>query len=394
MTMIGSSLLELAPTIERKLCGWRISVGLPMPKSKQSHRQSPITVTVQSRPKQMNTTKPKNKNKRPRGARAKGLLSTALDVAEGVSSFLPGAIRGVRGLFNAREADFATPASFAVVRNNTSQMVANGRVTHPSLGISGTRVHFTQPLCYLRVSPNVDPSTGTFFVSYPPFASLVTPNVIALNPVQLGGALSVEAALHDRFVFRSLRVIFTTSQTTNQLGQGVLNIEKDSGSVQVTDFGSAMMCSPNLLFPFRIPKAELDYLYDGPELYYCANATGGAASSSAESRQNWQALIEGWANDYTLSATMGFLTIEGVIDFFEPIPPSTLIGSTVEERQALALVRSLHKQQSSFAYPPSASLTPEVLLKGLTQMMIRDGMVQAPDSSHACVASCHCMTRA
>jgi hypothetical protein len=271
-------------------------------------------------------------------------------------------------MFNMKSAEFSTPASFAVVTNNISQIMPAGPVEHPSLGVSGVRYHFVQPFCIIR--PN-NPGTGPeFFAGSPPLASILDPNHIALNPLQFGGPVAVESALHAKFVFRGLKFVYTTQVATTQEGQFSFNIEEDFGR-QVTDFNTSLMSVPSLNAPYRIPKAELDYMYDGPELFYVQAVTGGNTGTIAEARQCWQGFFEGWAADVVATSfTAGRVTVEGIIDFYEPIPPTALLGSSVEEREALALVRSLHRKAvpafPCWGLPPRS---PDDILRGLAKLM-------------------------
>lgn len=270
----------------------------------------------------------------------KGLLSGALDVAETVSGLLPGAIRGVRGLFNMREASYATPASFACVQNNITQMKSEQPVNHPKLGIAGMRVSGSQPFGVILLSTDVGPPvSNTFWTNESAGASQLDPHTIPLNPVALGGPLSVYGKLYDRFVIRSLRLKYTSYQTTNVVGILGFCIEKDIANLVANSFDTLRQVCPNVTFPIRIPKAELDYVYDGPELYYCT----GQETSSAEMRQIDQGAVIGFTAvpDVPGSPSLiaGFVDVEYVVDFFDPVPPVSILGRSVEERHALEMVR-------------------------------------------------------
>jgi hypothetical protein len=303
-----------------------------------------------------------------RSRQSRGLLSGALDVAENVAGMLPGAISGLRSMFSMKSAEFSTPASFAVVTNNISQIMPAGPVEHPTLGVSGVRYHFIQPLCVIR--PGNEASGPTFFAGSPPLAVPLDPNHIAINPLIFGGSVGIESALHAKYVFRGLKFVYTTQTATTQEGQFSFNIEEDFGR-QVNDFNTSLMSVPSLNAPYRIPKAELDYIYDGPELFYVNAVTGGNTGSTVEARQVWQGFFEGWPADVIAgSFTAGRVTVEGIVDFYEPIPPTALLGSSVEEREALALVRSLHKRVvptfPCWELPPR---TPEDIFRDLAKLM-------------------------
>jgi hypothetical protein len=170
-------------------------------------------------------------------------------------------------------------------------------------------------------------------------------------------------------------VKFTTYQPTTQPGICALCVEKDIAALSAVDFDTARMVTPNVTFPFRIPKAELDYLYDGPDLFYTLDNT--TSASVAQSRQQVQAVLEGY--DPLPPATallMGYLEIEFIVDFFEPVAPSALIGTTEVERRALAFVRS------QFAKPRPHVVQPKVPTIEDIQSLIRSS------SAAACAASC------
>jgi len=279
----------------------------------------------------------KKPTKKGKGPQRKGLISTILDVGETVAGVLPGAIKGIRGMMNMKEADYSTPASFAVVRNNVTQMRAEERVTHPTLGLAGYRVRGSQPLCSIR-SETIGPAPFSFFTA--DCDAVLNIDTVAINPVLLEGPLSVHGYLNDRFVCRHLRVKFTTYQPTTALGVCALAVEKDFANLVATDFNTARQVTPNVTFPYRIPKAELDYLYDGPDLFFCNQK--GTYSSDAEARQDLQCFLRGFDPAPPISPLFlfaGYLEIEYVFDFFDPVPPSALVGTTREEHLALAELR-------------------------------------------------------
>lgn len=295
---------------------------------------------------------------RGRGRKSKGLLSTALDVGETIAGVLPGAIRGVRNLFNLKEASFATPASFAVVQNNITQMLPQERITHPTLGISGYRISGSQPLTnvvpWIGIPITTPPTPPQFFAGGTATIGGAASNYIWLNPIALGGPLSLHGFLNDRYVIRMLKVKFTTYQTTSQVGVACLAIEKDPLNLMGTTFDSARSVTPNVTFPYRIPKAELDYIYDGPDLYYTDASAEGIGSVGAAQRQDVQGVLEGFDPILPIDRTiMGFLDIEYVVDFFDPIPPSTLVGVTKEERAALQVLRAEFRNRDKAMLEPA-----------------------------------------
>jgi hypothetical protein len=327
------------------------------------------------------------------GRKSKGLLSTALDVGEGIAGvaaniagFLPGAIRGVRSMFSLREAEFATPASFASVTNNSTQMVPSQTVDHPTLGIAGTRVYGSQPLGRIILGTSVTPG---FFDVTRGIPAVVDVNTIIFNPVALGGPLSIQAYLHDRFVFRGIRMKFTTYVTTGTPGIGTMCVLKDIVDQSVTSFDTCRMTTPNVTFPYRIPKAELDYVYDGPDLFYCDAGVGGIPVGDALSRQDVQFVLKGYDTSGIASdpanIVQGYFDLEYVIDFFDPVAPVALLGSTEEERLAFRELRHLVASRK----PPKWKSVQDWKLSDLTDFIKEPGEApQKTDPSHACASAC------
>jgi len=219
-------------------------------------------------------------------------------------------------------------------------MAPSMAITHPTLGVAGVRKIGVQPLCGVYVSGSgVSPA---FF--RPEIPAVTSANNILMNPILLGGPLSVEAYLYDKFVFRKFAVKFTTFVETTQRGVCVLAIEKDVANISATTFNGARMVTPNVTFPYRIPKAELDWRYDGPDTFYTNPSQD--EPTEAQARQDWQGILTGYDSNIAGvippggGTFMGWLDIEYEIDFFDPVPPTLLVGSTTHERAVLAAIRS------------------------------------------------------
>jgi len=308
------------------------------------------------------------------GHKSKGLLSTALDVGETIAGVLPGAIKGIRSMMNLKEASFATPASFASVSNNITQLSAPEKIQHSSLGIAGVRMRGSQPFTTLESSVTPSPSSWTFFNSGGREAYVLDPFTIPINPVNLGGPLGVQALLYDRYVFRQMKFTFTTQQTTTYLGLGTFCYQVDANNDVVGSVGSgegfslARMVIPNVTFPWRIPKAELDVIYEGPELYYCGPIDGSghtAPTSDAGERQTYQGIFKGFdaaPPDTTSqpSAFLGVMDVEYVVDFYDPIPPIQILGASVDEMNMHKEVRRFFKERN----PPKRLVHPTVPMSG------------------------------
>lgn len=262
-----------------------------------------------------------------------------LDTAESIAGMLPGAIKGVRGVLgnfkqsSHREAVFATPASFASVSNNITEMSPEGPVSHPTLGITGTRLSFSQPLA--NVTPGVVALAGRFFdPSAGPAVIGFTLNQILLAPYILQGPLAFRAASFEKYVFRRVRIKFITYQATTFLGTCVLCVESDPGNTVANSFQTARMVTPSVTFPYRIPEAVLEYVYDGPELYFTAAPVGG---DIAQARQCHQAIVQGYDAGGLIAAPVltGFMEISGDIEFYDPIPPLSITAQNLRERLAI-----------------------------------------------------------
>jgi hypothetical protein len=276
-------------------------------------------------------------------------------------------------------ANFATPASFAKVENNTTFLSPELPIIHPDLGIAGVRVTFNQPLVDLVVGYEqfLGPTTwlNQFFAFTGPSATwplytsgsgappyLTNGNYIDLNPslAYLGGPLSTIASRYLKYRFNHVTVTYTTAVGTNQPGSFGLCIIDDPGSASdvATSFNASREITPNVIAPYRIPEAALRWESRDKQVYFVENPdyTGpGNPGSVPDARQTIQATIAGfdsgilWAPTGTTSppappplTAAGYLSISGDIEFYEPIPP-TNVPATAFERlvvaKALARVR-------------------------------------------------------
>jgi len=306
-----------------------------MPKSRK-------TVTISRSRKGKKTTVTSHKPpKHPR----KDVFSALLGGAETVAGILPGAIRGIRSITGkshssavaaaaAHEASFATPASFACVSNNITQVMPEGACRHPTLGIAGKRVRYSQP--WLQIS-----TSGSAFWRYPSGTTSIDAYTVPITPLNLFGPINVESQLHDRYRFNWIRLIFTTFVTTNTTGIGAMCIEKDISNLVAIDFNTARMVTPNVTFPYRIPKAALEFSYDGPELFYTGATTQFADPYGASGRQICQAVLKGYdSQNGSAPGFYGLVDIECEVEWYDPVPPTALMGRSVEEREALRAVRA------------------------------------------------------
>ena len=266
-----------------------------------------------------------------------------LDTAETIAGYLPGAIKGIRGVLGNfrhtahREAAFATPASFAMIQNNVTSMGLAGPVQHPSLGLSGMRYRFSQPLATFFPSWVAPNPAGFWRTTDGP--ATIGPDAfsILLAPYIFQGPLAFEAANHEKFVFRTLRIKLITYQTTTQKGVGVICIENDPATPVSSDFQSGRMVTPSVTFPYRIPEAVLEYFYDGPDLFFTTAPTGG---DIAQSRQNHQGIIRGFDANGGNGNTevMMYAEVSGEIEFYNPVPPLGITAQNLRERLAVETV--------------------------------------------------------
>jgi hypothetical protein len=291
---------------------------------------------------------------------------SVFDALEKIAGILPHVVKHGRGIFGGSpkiagashglgsvesEAVFQTPASFAIIRNNTTSMSPEQRVDHASKGISGIRRVFCQP--FNGVNLQVTASDEKFFwdSTVVPLSKWLDNNTIPINPLLLGGPLAQFAALYDRYVIRKFRLRFTSVQPTTFLGTMAVCIEKDPANLSAVDALSARMVVPSITVPYRVPAAEIFWEYDGPELYYVNSVAlnDPATQLPAEQRQDLQFVVKGFDIGFlatTLTATQcSFCDVEIEVDFFDPIAPSSLVGSSLEEQLALTEVRRMFREQ-------------------------------------------------
>jgi len=266
-------------------------------------------------------------------------------IADSVESIVKPVWSGLRSVLgkeaSASSATFATPASFACVENNSSVVHPDEPISHPTLGFRGVRMRVQQPyldfvepfasgslLSFLGFSNSVVSPDGAIPPLYPAPRG-VSSFSWALNPVLFGGALAQKAVLYDRYVFRRITFEYTTTTTTTQLGSITMGIENDIGRIAANDFSTLRMVVPSVTFPARIPQARLNFVYNGPELFYTLEKAPSGAGSAAQQRQQIQGVFSaGWAggNGPVLNVrnTVGFLMAYIDIEFYDPIPPIVL----------------------------------------------------------------------
>jgi hypothetical protein len=332
----------------------------------------------------------------PFGAHAKGRKHGPKKHAKGAS--LQGARRGKKLPGNAGKfaspavANYSTPASFARVENNTSFLSPEHQVTHPNLGIAGVRVSFSQPLetVYPGAMSNTPtqwysgfwqgtagPATSWPAVPTPPGIGSLTNMYIDLNPGTgfLGGPLSTIASRYLKYRFTDLVVTYTTAVGTNTGGTFGMCIVDDPALVATvaTNFNSVREITPNVIAPYRIPEATLAWKSRNTTLYYCDNTeyiAPGDAGGEANARQCIQATLVGidsgtlagfpgsGLNSFTF---MGYATISGAVEFYEPIPPTSVPSTAYERRAVEDLLRQLRHidnvPQRSMAPPKRAVIT-------------------------------------
>jgi hypothetical protein len=316
-----------------------------------------------------------------------GGIHSILDGVEKVAGFIPGAVRGIRGIFGggggmgavsaaagSHEAEFATPASFAIVQNNITQQLPDERVDHPTLGIAGVKTRGSQP--FARIAPVSLGPGKTFFRTTGGTAELFNGNIIPLNPISMGGPLSVKAALYQKFVFRKLRFLFTTVQTTTFVGMCALAIEPDLGAPITASFSTAREVVPNVTFPYRIPQACLNWAYNGPDT--CFMKPADFAATAADLRQSYQGFLVGQDSEAVdaIGETTGFLDVEYEIDFFDPVPPNGFTAVSLSERLAVASVlRGMRRPQVIVPFAKGRTLEDTSWLKQLEDL----GMAEPKD---------------
>jgi len=235
------------------------------------------------------------------------------------------------------EVHFATPASFAVIQNNTALMAPETAVSHRHLGINGVKLTGRQPFAtiYPVWAPAPPIEALNYFRPATSTADLIDTFHIAINPLAWNGALAQKAAEYERFVFRRISIIGTAVQGTSFVGVGVLCIENDPVNLIPPEFQTLAMVDPVVRWPYRVPQMRLNWGYEGPELYYCCDV---GEANLAVQRQIWQGVISGadsGANP-TADATTTYLDIEYEIELYDPVPP---IGAPASRRER-EIVRS------------------------------------------------------
>lgn len=290
------------------------------------------------------------------------------DILEKIANVLPNIVKTGRGFFGGpqtasaaagignieSETVFQTPASFAVIRNNTTSASPEMRVDHAEKGISGIRRTFTQPFNGVNLAISGGPMSYFWDASVVPQAQWLDDSTIPINPLLLRGPCAQFAALYDRYVIRRFRLRFTSVQSTTFLGAMAVCIEKDVGNLSANTDLEARMVVPCITAPYRVPTSELFWEYNGPELYY-VNSTAlntPATLLPAEARQDIQFVVKGFDIGHLATPTVGsvqcsFCDIEVEIDFFDPISPSELVGGSLEEQLVHREVRSLYRNKET-----------------------------------------------
>lgn len=203
-------------------------------------------------------------------------------------------------------------ASGAALRNSTYHR-QSGNVRHAALGLNGVKIVGCQP--YLAV--HLVNLTEDFFVT--DGAELYDANTQLINPILLGGPLAARAVTFDRYVFRKIRLIYTTSVSAATVGQMAVCITRDPNPDTdiPTTFSEIRMTQPSLAAPRWYPYWVLEYDYDGNELYFVSKSA--SSTVAANIRQTCQCATVGYHNvASTSSSNIGYLMIEYEIDFFNP----------------------------------------------------------------------------
>lgn len=228
-----------------------------------------------------------------------------------------------------REISLATPASFAMIQNNATFMAPDHPVSHSKLGLAGVEVRFRQPFTNITVSLNSSGLPFSFFDTDSGTAMGYDRYSIPLNPITMGGPLALKAALYEDYAFTNLRIVSTALQPTTFPGQGTMCISDDPARwTEISTPDEVREVTPNVLFPYRVPQAELIWEYRGQEIF---------------KTNRLQAVATGFDLGFGIGAEPGTttniatLTIEGTIQFFNPFAVgSKFFARTPDERQAVA----------------------------------------------------------
>jgi len=150
---------------------------------------------------------------------------------------------------------------------------------------------------------------------------------VHLCPQVLGGPLYVQAAVYEQFAFRKVTLRYNTRVSTTTAGLYALAYIRDPetetlGSETVpTNFGEMREITPSVTFPVRSEGAQLQFTYDGDQLWFCDPT----ASTRSDVRLCMQGQIRAAADAIgTLSTPVstGYITIDYELDLFSPTPPA------------------------------------------------------------------------
>jgi len=165
----------------------------------------------------------------------------------------------------------------------------------------------------------------------------VSGNYLEMNPMDLGGMLQRYGNLYQKFVFRNIRVVFTTrlgtnTNATNYEGEIAMGFSQDPGLGVASDppnsFDDVRYLPDGITTVLWAPRAVVNYSYRGMETYFCqfvssqySSYTSEADKSAVDSmyRLASQCLFTGfWDVTPTASVLVGRLDLEYDIEFYSP----------------------------------------------------------------------------
>jgi len=225
-----------------------------------------------------------------------------------------------------------------------------GTVRHPFLGTTGIRVIGTQPLCIVRQAtsdvkclyPDDDPTISSTIDSGSFTGAASSGNFVEFDPLELGGILERYGNLYQRFVFRNIRIEFTTNIGTNSSNNGAAEIafciSNDPGLTGAADppntFARVRCTTPSCTTVAWAPKCVLDYRYSGQETWFCQYSTSqpitaGAGSNAADNaardllyRNTSQAVLScylSWGISAPAPLTLGRFQLHYDVEFYGPV---------------------------------------------------------------------------
>jgi len=236
------------------------------------------------------------------------------------------------------------PLGIGVGQEQSFYYKDHGAVVHPFLGTQGIRIKGRQPFVkvsevkgnYFALLPDIATVDDGVYGTLPPHAA---GNYVVLTPLEMGGMLERYGQLYQKYVFRNIRFIYSTTTGTNTSVSFAMSVSHDPGvqafSQPPTSYSAVRMVNPNCNTPIWDPQCVLNYHYKGMDTWFNDYATSNylndvdSATQSASDlilkdmmyRNSGQALFAGYLNRIGGGSDIlyGFIDIEYDIEFYYPV---------------------------------------------------------------------------